>query len=293
MGVREEKMKIQTFSIIAGTTACNAHCPYCISKMTPKQGISLKEPKVNWRNFEKACRLAEINGVTTVLITGKGEPTLYPGQITKFLENLKEFNFPLLELQTNGIALAEENYTGYLKKWYTLGLTMVALSTVHYQRKKNMQIFSEKYPELKELIEKLHKIGFSVRLSCTMLKGLVDNPKEVQNLIKKAKEWKVEQLSIRKICRPKNPENTGVFKWTKKNAVNDAGIEKIKKFIVKKGNKLMTLQDGAKIYDIEGQNLCLTDALTIKPKSDNLRQIIFFPDGHLRFDWQYKGATLI
>lgn len=286
-------MKIQTFSIVAGTTACNAHCPYCISKMTPKQGISLEEPKVNWRNFEKACRLAEINGVTTVLITGKGEPTLYPKQITKFLENLKKFNSPLLELQTNGIILAEENYDEYLKKWYGLGLTMIALSIVHYEQEKNKKIFSDNYPELKKLIDKLHKIGFSVRLSCTMLKGFIDNPKEVENLIKKAKEWKVEQLSIRKLAMPKHSENNDIFTWTRENVVSNIELEKIKKFIMKNGNKLMTLQEGAQIYDVDGQNICLTDALTIKPKSDNLRQIIFFPDGHLRFDWQYKGATLI
>ncbi|MEK6758104.1 MAG: radical SAM protein [Nanoarchaeota archaeon] len=285
-------MKIQTFSIVAGTTVCNAHCPYCISKMTPKQGINLEEPNVNWRNFEKACRLAEINGVTTVLITGKGEPTLYPEQITKFLENLKKFNFPLLELQTNGMVLIEENYEKYLKKWYELGLTMIALSIVHYKQEENKKIFSDKYPELKKLIDKIHKIGFSVRLSCTMLKGFIDNPKEVENLIKKAKEWKVEQLSLRKLAMPKCSENENVLAWTKKNVVDKTELEKIKKFIIKNGNKLMTL-GGAQIYDVNCQNICLTDALTIKPESDSLRQIIFFPDGHLRFDWQYKGAILI
>lgn len=286
-------MKIQTFSIVAGTSVCNAHCPYCISKMTPKQGIGLKEPEVNWRNFEKACRLAEINGVTTVLITGKGEPTLYPEQITKFLENLKKFNFPLLELQTNGIALTKKNYFSYLEKWYELGLTMIALSIVHYEQKSNKKIFSDEYPELKTLIYKLHKIGFSVRLSCTMLKGFIDNAKELQNLIEKTKEWEVEQLSVRKLAMPKRSENNEILIWTKENVVDSNELDNIKKFVANNGNKLMTLQDGAQIYDVDSQNLCITDALTIKPKTDNLRQIIFFPDGHLRFDWQYKGATLI
>jgi molybdenum cofactor biosynthesis enzyme MoaA len=286
-------MKIQTFSIVTGTTVCNAHCPYCISKMTPKQGIKLEEPKVNWRNFEKACRMAEINGVTTVLITGKGEPTLYPGQITKFLEKLKKYNFPLLELQTNGIALAREDYSEYLRRWYALGLTMIALSIVHYEQEKNKKIFSEAYPQLKDLIGKLHKIGFSVRLSCTMLNGYIDNSIELENLIKKAKEWGVEQLSIRKLAMPKHSEDKEISTWTRKNTVDEKELEKIEEFIVKNGNKLMTIHEKAQIYDINGQNLCLTDALTIEPQSDNLRQIIFFPDGHLRFDWQYKGAILI
>lgn len=286
-------MKIQTFSILAGTTLCNAKCPYCISKMTPKQGVGIEQPVVNWRNFEKACRLAEINNVTTVLITGKGEPTLYPEQISQFLEKLQKFNFPLIELQTNGIILAKEEYDSHLKKWYDLGLTMIALSIVHYDQNMNKKIYSERYPDLKTLIEKLHKIGFSVRLSCTMIKGFIDNPKEVENLIKKSKEWKVEQLSIRKLARPQYSENKQVFNWTKENSITDLDISKIHGFLLKSGIKLMTLQNGAEVYDVDSQNICLTDALTIKPKSDNLRQIIFFPDGHLRYDWQYKGAILI
>jgi molybdenum cofactor biosynthesis enzyme MoaA len=286
-------MRIQTFSIVTGTTACNAHCPYCISKMTPAQGVTIKEPFVNWRNFEKACRLAEVKGVTTVLITGKGEPTLYPEQITEFLKKMERYNFPLIEIQTNGITLAKEEYNKYLKEWYSLGLTMIALSIVHYQKKKNESIFSNDYPELSFLIDKLHKIGFSVRLSCTMLKGFIDNSTEVQILIEKAKEWDVEQLSIRKLATPKNTENKEIFLWTQLNMVEEIELNKIKSFIVEKGNKIMTLSGGNPIYDVNGQNICLTDALTIKSDSDNLRQIIFFPDGHLRFDWQYKGAILI
>jgi hypothetical protein len=60
-----------------------------------------------------------------------------------------------------------------------------------------------------------------------------------------------------------------------------------------RGNKLMSLPHNAVIYDVNGQNVCLTNALTIEPEDEILRQIIFFPDGHLRFDWQFKGAVLI
>ena len=62
-------MKISTFTIVAGSAACNAKCPYCVSKMTGKE-LGMKEPEVNWRNFDKACRLAQVNQVSTVLFTG-------------------------------------------------------------------------------------------------------------------------------------------------------------------------------------------------------------------------------
>ena len=80
-------MKIQTFNIIAGNTNCNASCPFCIYKMTPKENMNSKLHETNWINFRKACQLAKDNHVSTVLITGKGEPLLYPNQITSFLDN--------------------------------------------------------------------------------------------------------------------------------------------------------------------------------------------------------------
>src|SRR5258708_843709 len=69
----EGAMKIQTFTIVAGSLACDARCPFCVAEMTPAHGTTLTLPAPNWRNFEKACQLALMSGVTTVLITGKGE----------------------------------------------------------------------------------------------------------------------------------------------------------------------------------------------------------------------------
>ena len=49
----------------------------------------------------------------------------------------------------------------------------------------------------------------------------------------------------------------------------------------------------AEVYDVEGPNLCLPDSLTIEAGTENLRQLIFFPGGHLRYDWQHPGAILL
>ena len=112
-------MKIQTFSIVAGSEACNARCPFCVSKMTVPHGIDLKEPEVNMRNFGKACRLAKMSGATTAMITSKGEPTLFPEQVTRYMEALRPFEFPFIELQSNGIVLLQkrDRYKTYLDHW--------------------------------------------------------------------------------------------------------------------------------------------------------------------------------
>ncbi len=55
----------------------------------------------------------------------------------------------------------------------------------------------------------------------------------------------------------------------------------------------MTLMHGAVGYDVGGQNVCLTDCLTLDASNEDIRQLIFFPDGRLGYDWQYEGAVLL
>jgi molybdenum cofactor biosynthesis enzyme MoaA len=290
-------MKIQTFTIVAGTSACNASCPYCISKMTPRQGVGYKLEKTNWLNFKKACRLAQINNVSTVLITGKGEPLLYPDQITQFLEEMKPYDFPIVEVQTNGLVLGSDwkKYEPYLKTWRKLGLNTIAFSVVHYEEKRNKEIYAPegKYLDLENVINKLHKLGFSIRLSCIMLKGYIDSIEEVKNFVKKVREWDVEQLTIRGVTTPQKSEDEEVYSWTKKRELTKGKILDISEWLNQNGNKLMTLDHGGIVYDYNGQNICMSDCLTIKPEGEELRQLIFFPDGHLRYDWQFKGAVLL
>ncbi|MBT3219870.1 MAG: radical SAM protein, partial [Proteobacteria bacterium] len=181
-------MKIQTFSIIAGSDICNARCPFCVSKMTPTQGVSHSEPEVNWRNFHIAAKLAQQCGVTTAMITGKGEPTLFPEQLTKYLEALAALEFPFVELQTNGIRLIErrDEYSRHLRAWYELGLTTIALSVVHFKAEKNRQVYlphKEQYIDLPALIQYLHDLGLSVRLAAILAGGFVDDVASLDQLI--------------------------------------------------------------------------------------------------------------
>lgn len=44
---------------------------------------------------------------------------------------------------------------------------------------------------------------------------------------------------------------------------------------------------------VDGQNLCVSTCLTLDPQEPELRQIIFWPNGRLTYDWQYQGAILL
>ncbi|MEK9186614.1 MAG: radical SAM protein [Patescibacteria group bacterium] len=289
-------MRVQTFSILAGSEACNARCPFCVSKMTPPMGIELKEPEVNWRNFRKACRLAQLTDVTTVMFTGKGEPTLFPKQITRFMDELARYDFPIIEIQTNGIPIAEkpEIYDQYLKEWYEKGLTTIAISIVHYDTEKNRQNYlpsKKSYIDLPALIKKLHDFKFSVRLTCIMVREGINGVAELERLVQFAKENKVEQLTVTPVNKPEETENEEVWHWTKENHLLPEQLKEIINYLEKNGSHLMTLSHGAKVYDLHGQNICLNYCLTVQPESETMRNIIFFPDGHPRPYWQYP-ATL-
>lgn len=293
-------MGLQTFSILAGSEACNGRCPFCISKMTPPLGIELKEPEVNWRNFEIACRVAKRLGALTAMFTGKGEPTLFPGQIDKYLECLQKYEFPLIELQTNGIKIAEapERYDSYLRNWHERGMTTIAVSIVHYEPEKNRQIYlphKKEYIDLPQLIHMLHDYGFSVRLTCIAASGFIDGAAELVKLAAFAKENKVEQLTITPVNKPDGDRSRDfeAWLWTDKHHLTPEQLEDIKGHLTLNGVKLRTLVHGAVVYDLGGQNVCLNNCLSINADSDDLRNLIFSPDGHIHYYWQYEGAILL
>ena len=291
-------MKIQTFSIIAGSEACNARCPFCVSKMTPPLGVELKEPGVNWRNFDIACRLASQSKVTTAMFTGKGEPTLFPDQITKYLTTMEKYQFPLIELQTNGIVIADKSSAEFphLRTWYEKGMTTVAVSIVHYDPEKNKEIYTpyRAHPlDLPRLIRILHTELFSVRLTCIAANGFIDNAEKLQELIRFAKSNKVEQLTITPVNKPEHPENQKAWDWTNRHHLLEYQLNDIRTYLQKEASPLMKLTHGAMVYDLHGQNICLNQCLTVQPEAEEMRNLIFFPDGHLRYYWQYPGAILL
>jgi molybdenum cofactor biosynthesis enzyme MoaA len=291
-------MKIDIYSILAGSQACNARCPYCISKMTPPQGVNLEEPIVNWRNFTKGALLAKQLGATTAMLTGKGEPLLFPDQISKYLQALGQYNFPMIEIQTNGILLQEQRgkYSPFLKQWYEAGLNTIALSIVHFEQELNRQIYlpyRKEYINLPSLINDIHEIGYSVRLSCTLFDGGIDGAQKLEELVNYARWNRAEQLTVRPVNKPGKSQDHDVEAWTITHQLKASQLEEITSYIETNATPLMSLSHGGIVYDMDGQNLCFSNSLTINPSSEDIRQLIFFPDGHLRYDWQYKGAMIL
>lgn len=288
-------MRILTFSIVAGSLACNARCPFCVAHMTPVNSIGAKEPKVNWRNFRKAARLARDGSCSTAMITSKGEPTIFPDQVTQFLKELAPYDFPITELQTNGLLIADGKVTDEtLQVWYDLGLTTIAISVVHYNDGKNREIYTphREYPPLVKLIAKLKGFGFTVRLATVLVKGYLDSVAEVENMINFARIYEVDQLTFRPVTKPDHSESDSVYRWTVDHAVEQQLTVDVNAWLEVHGEPFLELTHGATVWDVDGQNVCMTNCLTVQPRSEEMRQLIFFPDGATRYTWQHKGSRV-
>jgi hypothetical protein len=59
------------------------------------------------------------------------------------------------------------------------------------------------------------------------------------------------------------------------------------------GRRILRLSHGAEVYDVDGQNVCLTDCLTVPSGEGQIRTLIYYSSGRVAYDWQYQGAVLL
>lgn len=295
--------QVGNLSLVAGSLACNAKCPFCVARMTPSRGQDTKFDPISRRNLEKAIALAHRLNAFTALITSKGEPTLAPKHIEEYLDALgpiSEGRFPIRELQTNGLLFVDPRrkaeYREHLTSWRDKGLSVIALSLVSTEREQNAKIYTPRgdHYDLPEMIRYLHDLGFTVRLSMVMLKGMLDTIERVDKLIDFALEHQVTQLTMRPVARPDDSADEEATGFVIANGLDEENqLRAIEEHLFSSGTQLEILPHGAAVLDVRGQNVCLTNCLTIDPVGDTLRQLIFFPQGQLAYDWTLEGAVLL
>lgn len=307
-------MNIQTMSIVVGTKACQAKCPFCVSKMTDFDDLRRQSQPFNEDHIEKAIQMAQIGNCSTCLLTGKGEPTLYLDHITRALQ-IVDNRFPFIELQTNGLVLAtmSPEVKRCLAEWKLLGLTTIAISTSGYisagvndvLRERvavlNKDHYAENYPDLKELSRQLQVFGFTRRLSVMAQRGGIETMNDVRDLINSCQEGRFNQLTIRPLNAPKEANNqsedaAAYVKDAETKLFNKAefgeGVSSIEYWLQTFGTQIRRLSGGGRVFDIGGQNVAIYNCLTVD-KDEDLRSLIVFPNGTIKYSWEYPGAILL
>jgi len=258
------------------------------------RSAACKLPKIDEGKFNTACRVVDQarDGLVSVILTGKGEPLLYPKMITEYID-LLNFRFPIVELQTNGILI--ESLQDTFRHWYDWGLNKVCISIAHtdpVQSNYLMRIGAFGY-NYWHAVELLKQMGFVVRLNCTMLKEGISTPDQVEHLTQVAFDNGVDQLTLREVDMPSDASGE-VVEYIKQQKPHGAAI-RLHHYLAgeAQATPLLTLPHGGIIYDYNGQNVCISNCLTETTDPNDIRQLIFFPDGRLAYSWQYPAARLL
>jgi len=294
---RISQSQIGVASILGGTERCNASCQFCVSKTTVNYGVSSMRPHIDRTRLHRFMEYVKAGNTSTVMITGKGEPLLEADQVTQLLTFVMEeehaLDFALIgkEIQTNGILIdqAPRRFEPLLSTWRDLGLTTIAVSIVHYDTRVNHRVYlpqKESYINLSRLIDRIHTERIRVRLATIMFNGGIDTVKKLQHLMKYARKNKVEELTLRPVNKPLISQDSLVGSWIEKNHLRQQNQRDIEDFLWSSGRLVGKLPHGAYIFDIDGQNVCLTNSLTLQSNPAYYRQIIFYPEsGDILTDW--------
>jgi len=274
-------MKAQNLAIsIPKTKECDKQCPYCISRMT---GYLKPDHTLFFRNLKKVKTLAKHSQITSVLITGKGEPTLEWDLLMSILDEFNEFP---VELQTNGKELNK-----HLEKIMTLathGLNVLAISIDH----------PDEMLKNYDLVKKAQDNGILVRYTINLTDRF--NKFNFDLLFHECTKISIDQFSLREVTIPMDAVDTAVSKsaqkWIEKNVDPNFVLtmyEQMNETLGENGRFLMSLPYGANLYDYKGISVTWFDyCVQDSNEGNDIRSLIYQEDGHLSMCWNSRASRL-
>jgi hypothetical protein len=270
-------LKAENLTISVPNAGCEKNCPYCVSRMTGY--VDNDYPKM-LRNVNKVIHVARAAEVTSVLFTGKGEPTLaYP----QLIELAGLFNFWPLELQTNGIGLSCGD-DSLLSGLYDAGFDVVAVSIDN----------REELDAYRELFSRIGREGLISRITV----NITDLLGEIafSELLAYCRTNKISQLTLRRIVTPEDPKDARTADWIARHAHDSdyrSLMEQARLLVSEHGRLIRTLNHGVEVYDCGGVSFSYSDyCIQEHNLGDNVRSLVFLEDGHLYTSWNSPASIL-
>ncbi len=277
-------MRAQNLTIAIPNKGCDKNCPYCVSKMTG--AISTNETLL-LRNLPKVKRIARAAQVTSVLLTGKGEPTLNLPWTERLIEEFAEWP---VELQTNGLRLAADmkNHNGaIIDKLAIAGLNLLAFSLDQITQ----------FDDLAPMFSALRKRGILVRVTLNVT-DLLDAELTFDEALQRCKQSQAQQFSLRQITIPNHvnlsgDEASAVASWIKTHGKPELYDKLVGQMKERSTHLLRELPYGAKVYDVDGVAVTYFDyCVQDNHGDDDVRSLILQEDGHLYTSWNSLASAL-
>lgn len=265
-------MKANNLSICL-PSACNKNCPYCVSNMTGDSHVNVAN---FYKNIHKAKTVAQNAQVSSVIITGKGEPLLYPDHIQTI--NRVFAYFPL-EIQTNGILLSDNSIQTLLLESF---INTIAVSIDNMQQ----------MLDLKPILEIFHTKGFTIRITINLVNDILHHfsLKKIMTIISDMEC--IDQVSFRSVSIPSNPVDTPASMHAQK-WINDIDyiteytfLRTLNIILEEKGTVVQHLPFGATVYMVGNVSYtyfeyCVQDT----NNNEDIRSLIYYSDGHMSTTW--------
>lgn len=167
-GLCSEHRQHTCTALIEITQSCNLHCRFCFAN---SEACGEKDPSVEQINFLYQC-VKKASGICNIQLSG-GEPTLRD-DLPQIIRNGKEIGFQFIQINTNGIRLAQDE--AFVEELKTAGLDSVFLqfdgtNDVIYRKLRGRRLFALK----EKAIENCMKYGIGVILVPTLVPGINTN----------------------------------------------------------------------------------------------------------------------
>jgi len=193
---------------IMPTSVCNLNCSYCSVKNRPKEELKLKDIK-------STVMSAKNNGLKSVIISGGGEPTLYP-RYDEMIEFLQEEKLEM-GLITNGTTLKNKDINPY--KWVRVSINPETIDNLklpvfpktttlgfsYIISGLNMKQISDVIVKLDKLIELYQPAYVRLLADCTM--DLIDIQMTNRMIAVGIRDAYFKDIYMQQIKLPKPPKN--------------------------------------------------------------------------------------
>lgn len=178
-----------TCSVLPVRMACNCRCLFCFSKSSVS---ALRHDACDWAtmDLDRYFQFAKARGASRLVITGGGEPLLKADAVSEIIRRGKPI-FNEVACFTNGSLLTRR----LAQSFADAGLSYLCYSRHHFDERHNRRLMGEAAPTLKRFFAAAK--GLTVRATCVMARGYVDNEREVWRYINRLAQFGVRQFTFK------------------------------------------------------------------------------------------------
>lgn len=260
-------------SVMVPNRGCNKNCEYCYQRMKPN---NYQDEELFQRNLPKMENFARTNGITSISLTGSGEPLLYPQMIIQLCDTFS--NFPL-ELQTNAIKL--DSLTA--KLLFEHGLDTISVKIDHMKSVKNFyNVFQYIH----------HELGMTIRLNINLINEMYRFG--LDDYIDLCRENFAQQLTFHCIGVPLSAGDTDLGIMTRNWIVTHVDDMEMEEFIknvsiqlISAGEPVRAIPYDTELYMYKGISVTILDFHENYIDDENeCNSFVYHEDGHLSTSWQ-------